>query len=196
MANGNGYDWEAIFKDYRLNVLSLREVARKHGVDYGYMQRQAKKHGITRDLSTRVKNEVQAQLVSNAVTSGDHKKDQAAVKEAAEQVVSVVNLHRKDIASLRQLEVNLVQDLLLGEKPVWKRDDKGNLDVETVPMNPIEKAIALNNLTNVQNRRIQLERQAYNLNDLATSIEDLNTVRIINPSNATFIMKDEEEQDG
>lgn len=205
MGTTNGYDWEAIFKDIRTNVISLREVSRKHKVDYAYMRRQAKKHGIERDLSTRVKEEVNKQIVTTAVSSGDLKRDENAVKEAAAQVVQVVEIHRKDIQKLREQEAEILIDLASGEKPVWKRKivsvegqpDEEIIQIDRVPMTPIEKAITLNNLTNVQNRRVQLERQAYNLNDLASVIDDYHVVETINPANAVFTMKViEEKADG
>jgi len=42
-------DWEAIEKEYRAGMLSIREVARRNSVDHAYLIRTAKKEGWTRD---------------------------------------------------------------------------------------------------------------------------------------------------
>ena len=44
-------DWETIENEYRAGMLSIREVARRNGVDHAYLIRTAKKKGWSRDLT-------------------------------------------------------------------------------------------------------------------------------------------------
>lgn len=178
MTPRNKYDWEAIFKDYRAGIITVREVARKHNVDASYMTRQCKKHKIERDLTQRVRQSVSQQLVHKAVHSESVKDDESIVRESAKTVVNVVEIHRKDILVTRALEQSIMTKLAKGTKPVMRIVNEKRKEVDE-PLTPIEESVALNNLANVQTKRINLERQAYGLNDLNDPNSNLHTVESI-----------------
>lgn len=67
--NGKTIDWEAIERDYRAGVLSVRQIGRNHGVSHTAVQKRADKEAWNRDLSTRVRAEVQRRLATDAVAS-------------------------------------------------------------------------------------------------------------------------------
>lgn len=102
-------DWEAIELAYRAGVLSVREVAKQHGVSHVAIQKKAKGKGWARDLSARVRKAVTTQLVTSEVTV---ETEQAAVEQAAATIVSVVREHRRDIAKLRGTGDTLWQQLV------------------------------------------------------------------------------------
>lgn len=183
MAGQSKYDWEAIFNDYRIHVLSVRDVAKKHGVDKAYMLRQVKKHGIERDLSSRVKEAVDSKLVTGLVPRGDKQSEDQIVENASNQVVGVIESHREDIKTTRIREQELLIELACPKKPYKVTKTKKNGDQEVIwknaPVSTLEKSMTLNNLTSIQVRRIGLERQAYGLNDLNDPNSNLHTVDTI-----------------
>lgn len=48
-------DWEAIHLAYRANVLSLRQIADRHGITDGAIRKRAKRDGWVRDLSQEIR---------------------------------------------------------------------------------------------------------------------------------------------
>lgn len=165
------YDWEAIWKDYRPGVLSIREVASKHGVDASYLCRKAKQLGVTRDLTNRVKQEVRTKLVHGSVHTPSTT-DEKIVEEESNKVVGVVLLHRKDIQRGRENVALLMARL---------EESLGNVDAITEEIGSSEeitsrgKAMMMNavslpvqskvvgNLANALKTFIGLEREAFNL---------------------------------
>lgn len=60
-------DWGAVEVEYRAGQLSVREVARRHGVAYATLADRAKRLGWTRDLSGEVRREVQRRVAMSAL---------------------------------------------------------------------------------------------------------------------------------
>lgn len=156
------YDWEAIWKDYRAGVLSLREVSRVHGVDASYLNRKAKQLGVKRDLTKRVKQAVNAKIVHGSVLTPNVSDDEIIECES-DRVVSVIRLQREDINNLRNLEINLIRELSGNPTKLYMTQYQGKIVEKEVALTASERSMAANNLANVQHKRIQLERQAYNI---------------------------------
>ena len=55
-------DWDAVAIDIRAGILTDREIGAKHGRSHGAIQQYAKKHGIERDLTTRIQHKTKAKL--------------------------------------------------------------------------------------------------------------------------------------
>lgn len=55
-------DWEAIEREYRAGQLSIREVARKHGVSDTAIRKEAKAKGWKRDLADKVRKAVREEV--------------------------------------------------------------------------------------------------------------------------------------
>lgn len=155
MAGKSKYDWEAIWVDYRAGVLSVREVAKKHGVDCGYLHRKAKKSKIKRDLTARVKQAALTKLVNETVNTSNNSDDEI-VEAESDKVVEIVKLHRKDIAS--------------GQKAVRKLLEKlSDIDeIEDAKTLQTYSSVAVN-LANATKSLIGLSRQAFSLDDSAGS---------------------------
>lgn len=76
-------DWEAIERDYRLGQLSIRELARRFGIEPSTITRKAAKDAWVRDLSQEVKARTRAGLVELA-------------KEKAQQLATESNVALRD----------------------------------------------------------------------------------------------------
>lgn len=96
-------DWEAIELAYRAGALSVREIAKQHGVTHGAVQKRAKRDGWTRDLSAKVRKAVATQLVATPVATVSPATERQAVEAAAATVVQLVREHRRDIQGQRSL---------------------------------------------------------------------------------------------
>jgi polygalacturonase len=158
------YDWEKIEKEYRTGQLSIREIAKQNDCPESSIRARMKKRGITRDLTKEV-----ARKIKEKVTCADvrtpNANDEQKVEEASDRGFSVLMLQRKDIESLRALENKILSELENEPTKLYMAQYQGKVIQEEVGIPVTEKAAALNNLANVQHKRIQLERQAYNLND-------------------------------
>lgn len=61
-------DWETIYREYRADQFSIREIARQCGCSEGAIRKKAKAMGWKRDLGERVRQAVGAKLF--ALNSG------------------------------------------------------------------------------------------------------------------------------
>lgn len=166
------YDLEAIGRDYRAGILSIREVARQHEIDHSYLLRIAKTHRWKRDLSQRIKEEVTRKLVTSAVTVPSASDDEIIDTES-ERVTGVLKLHRKDVAKSQGL-VTLLQGQLEEaatlRNEIEKTIEEG--DTQAKQKGAMLRAISLpshagvlRDLSVAQKNLIYLERQAYSLED-------------------------------
>jgi len=53
-------DWEAIERDFRAGIRTLRDIASDHGISHCTIDKRAKKDGWERDLSVRIKSKAEA----------------------------------------------------------------------------------------------------------------------------------------
>lgn len=164
MAKRKIIDWEAIEKEYRSGALSIAEIARQHDITHPAILKRAKRFGWSRDLSTEVRKRIRQKLVTDSVTSNNI--DETEVTEAAaERGAEIIRLHRRDISSLRELEEQLIKELKDGPTKLYLAQYQGQIIEKIVGLTAAERAMAANNLANVQHKRIQLERQAFSLDE-------------------------------
>ena len=57
-------DWDQVAIDYRAGILTDRQIGEKHNRSFGAIQQFAKKHGIERDLASRIKQRIATKLVA------------------------------------------------------------------------------------------------------------------------------------
>lgn len=148
-------DWEAIERDFRAGMLSLRETGRRHGVTEGAIRKKAKAEGWARPLAEKVRKAVREKLVRIDGTHPQRATDAEIVEAAAEIGKEVQLTHRKDLQQLRAIGVIITTRLaahLNGEKP-----DGPFMGEKESPGDLFEK------LSRVKARLIPLERQAHNL---------------------------------
>lgn len=162
-------DWEAIERDYRLGLLSDRELGTKHKVDHATISRRAKKLGWTKDKTAEIQAGVRAALATQRdggnTTPGEPTRRDIALAIATGY--DVVLEHRTIIGRLRTAASKL---LVMTEKAI------GSLETEDAPTTMSERmrllaqcnaaVTSVVNLAGVVNRTVPLERQAFSLDEL------------------------------
>lgn len=88
-------DWEAIEREYRADSLSVREIARRYGVDEKAIRRKAKAQDWKRDLSGQVRAAVNDRIVRTNVRAATHARpaDKEIIAAAADRGASAVHGH-------------------------------------------------------------------------------------------------------
>lgn len=173
-------DWEAIERAYRAGVLSLRAIAKPHGISETAIRKRAEKEGWERDLSAKVAEKVRSELVRSEVRKEKtaNKVLEAEIVDAAATLqVNVVREHRKDITLLRDTlerlmgqvasmvenreEMDGVLEAMKGASP----EDQVRLiealgkRLRDIPAH----AVVLKELGNTLKTVIALEREAFNI---------------------------------
>ncbi|MEP9376188.1 hypothetical protein ABLE91_05700 [Aquabacter sp. CN5-332] len=152
-------DWEAIEREYRAGQLSIREIAKKHGISDTAIRKEAKARGWERALADKVQKAVREKLVrSDGSQSGSQEQranDKEIIEGAAVRGFEVVQSHRRDIQQLTAISSILATRLaaVINGDP----HEGPCLGDKESPGDLLEK------LTRVRGRLIPLERQAYNL---------------------------------
>lgn len=163
-------DWESVEREYRAGQLSLREIAKAADITEGAIRKRARRDKWTRDLSVRVREAVRSELVRSEVRNTDPRTEQEIVGAAAMRSVDVILSHRKDIARFRNAASRLLS--LLETDEVKEGEER---------MSPRERATLLEQLSRVTVRMIQLERQAFGLDDDAKAPDTAETVDAASP---------------
>ena len=110
-------DWEAVEREYRVGLKTLRQIASDHGVTHGAINKRAKKEGWPRDLSAKVSSKAD-ELVSKALVSKTVSKETAIserviVEANAAVCANVVLAQHSDLAESAELERKLMGELLV-----------------------------------------------------------------------------------
>lgn len=169
-------DWEAIERDFRAGVLSLREIAKKHGMSptNGHVQikRQADKADPpwTRDLQAKIQAKAESIVAKRAVREEQlqaGKVHEPAIIEANAQAIADVRLaHRSDIGSARELGAKLRRHL---EHVASNYDLYEQLG--TLMFSPNDKGV--DKLNEIYRATIELPTQVKMLKDLAGAMDSL-----------------------
>lgn len=166
-------DWESIEREYRTGQVSVREIARVHGISDNSIRKKATKEAWPRDVSNEVRKEVRAQLVRSEVRDPNMR---TAIHEAAARGVEVIRQHRKTLSNGQALTNRLLDELdattsHVGELAAMIEADVAN-DKDGKRKASMERAISLparaqvmSNLANAAMRWVNLERQAFNLDE-------------------------------
>jgi hypothetical protein len=147
-------DWEAIEREYRAGQLSIREIARQNDISDASIRKKAKKEGWERDLSEKIRQKTNNELVRIEVRDQMRTSNtREIIEEAAARGVEVVRSHRKMISRLLEIGGNIMQELENEYKP----------NNETPLLDARSKADLYRSLGQVMAKVIPLERQAFNL---------------------------------
>lgn len=186
MASKQAFDWEAIERDYRAGLLSVREIAGRHGCTHTAINKRARADGWARDLKAKIKAKAEAMVsrrevsseVSRVSTVSPVETEQQIIEANAEAIVSVRMAHRADIRRSRGMANKLLDELeqLTDNRELFEQlgelmrnpDDFGNDRLNDL----YRKMVDLPNRTKVMKELaetlktlITLERQAYNLDE-------------------------------
>lgn len=147
-------DWEAVEREYRAGVLSVREIASGAGISHVAVIKRAKAKGWTQNLAGKVKEEIAKRLVTASVTSEVTGNQREIVEAAALRSVDVILAHRKTIARHRAIAGDLEAEI-----------EAENAKAEKARL-PLKDRVAIfESLTRSAARFITLERQAFGLDD-------------------------------
>lgn len=163
-------DWEAIEREYRAGQLSVNEIAAQCDCRRETISRKAAEKNWTRDLAAAVRKATANKVtrVTSQVTDPNVTCDEI-VDKASDRAKDLIMLHRQDIASLRELEIKLIDELQNNPTKLYIAQYQGVIIEKVVGLTASDRAMAANNLANVQHKRIQLERQAFNLDESENS---------------------------
>lgn len=185
-------DWEVIEREYRAGQLSLREIGALHAVSGAAVHKHVRKEGWKRDLTKRVKQEVDRKLVDSEVDAVNEKD---IIKVAAERAVQVIKAHRQDIAKSQSI-VQMLQGQLEEAASTRSALDEAIIDETAADKNggkvdaqrrwKLRQAVSLpshagvlRDLSLAQKNLIGLERQAFNLNGHTPEDDPITGITII-----------------
>lgn len=173
-------DWEAVERDYRAGLLSVREIGAAHGVSHTAINKRAKKYGWERDLKAKIKVKADALVsrseVSKEVSSKQAETEREIIESNATAIANVRMAHRGDIRRSRGLVNKLLDELegltdnaelfdSLGEmmhSPDENGYDKLNELYHKVISLP-SRSKTMKDLADTLKTLVSLERQAYDL---------------------------------
>jgi len=138
-------DWEAIRRELFANQLSIREIARHHNISDTAIRKKAKREGWTRKLAGKVHEAVREKMVRSEVRTPSASDDEV-VDGASDRVIEVLQLQRKDIANLRELESQLIEELKNNPTKLYLTQYKGKIVQKTVALTASERAMAATTL--------------------------------------------------
>jgi hypothetical protein len=175
-------DWEAVEREYRAGVVSLREIGRAHGVSDTAIRKRAAAEGWVRDLIAKVKERTRDKLVRSAGShEGSHEQqvrtDAEIVEQASDTQVTVVKTHRRDIALARDVVGSLYRELAEAsarreeladavEDEIAKDSSSTKARRRTAMMKALSlpsRASAALALAGAMRHLVGLERQAFNI---------------------------------
>lgn len=176
-------DWDAIEPDYCAGVLSLREVALKHGCSHVGLMKTAKERGWVRSLAAKIQAKAEAMVttaVTTPVTSMSPVTERAVIDANAALVATIRSEHRRDIGRARALVGRLlgrIESLVespelfeeLGEamKSPGVRQDRLQLIYRKVIDLP-QNIKGLKELSEALRMLFALEREAYGIAPIAS----------------------------
>ncbi|CFR19995.1 hypothetical protein [Yersinia kristensenii] len=182
-------DWEAIESAYRAGLMSLREIASQHNISEGAVRKRAKRDDWSRDLSAKIKERaedlVRKEEVRKQVRTETTLTERVLIEASAEVIASVRMEHRGDIRRAREITNTLFDELSaecadvpalekLGEL-MFKPDDKGQDRLNEIYQKIIsmpDRVKSVKALSDALKNLISLERQAYNLDEVAKDPDD------------------------
>ena len=162
MAERKQVDWESVERDYSASLLSLREIADKHGTKESTIRSRAEVNEWSRDLAVKIARKVEdisRKEVSRSTSRSEKNFSEKEVIEAnAQAIVSIKLKHRTSIGRL-----NSVVDSLLAEIEVLNKDKS----IENLPM----RVDVTKKLMDTLKTSIDKERQAFDIQDKTTPVD-------------------------
>lgn len=184
MGRRSDIDWDVIERDYRIALLTMRQLAEKHHVDTSSISRRANKEGWQRDLAERV-NQLTNNRIANSLMideevekmhTENHLKstqaDMLAVELSSKETFEIVRGHYQIARYLESLMLKMLDEI---EEQIRERVILSELKTMLHESDP-RAALALHNLTSVGSRMntlkaatdihekiVKIERQAFNI---------------------------------
>lgn len=100
-------DWEAVEREYRAGIRSLKHIGAEFGVSDAGIIKRAKKDGWERDLAAKIKAKaealVSATVVSKEVSAQTKIAEKQVIEANAEMMASVIRSHHKALRRLGEI---------------------------------------------------------------------------------------------
>jgi hypothetical protein len=175
-------DWEAVERDYRAGILSVREIAAARSCTHTAINKRAKAEGWARDLKAKIKAKAEALVskreVSREVSSKAVETERQIIDANAEAIVSIRMGHRTDIRRSRGITNKLLDELegLTDNRELFEQlgelmhspDEKGMDRLNDLYRKVVElpnRTKVMKELADTLKTLVTLERQAYNLDE-------------------------------
>jgi len=189
MAERKQVDWESVERDYSAGLLSLREIADRHGTNEGTIRSRAKVNDWSRNLSQKIAQKVES--ISRKEVSRSTSRSEKAITEKeiieanAQAIVNIKLAHRGDIRKSKNI-VNALFDELelttdnrelfeqLGEllrQESESGQDKLN-DIYKKVISMPQRIDGVKKLTDALKTMIGLEREAYDITAAPTATDN------------------------
>ena len=179
--NKANVDWEAIEKEYRAGIRSVRDIGAEHGVSHVGINKRAKREGWVRNLAAKIRAKAESLVTRDVVTSSVTMETEREIIGGNENMqANVIRTNRKDITRYRSLCEKLLQEIELqtGEiltfeqlgELMYAPNDKGvdkrnELYVKTI--STASRIDSVKKMVDTLKTLIGLERQAFGLSDSA-----------------------------
>lgn len=176
------YDWESIERDYRAGVLSVREIASKHGPSHTAINKKAKQSGWERDLKAKIKAKADSLVsrseVSTEVSTETLETERVLIESNAKAIADVRLNHRRDIRRYRKLAGKLLDELEFTTDNLDLLEDLGDLlrdedengqdkrnDIYRRVLELPSRSKVMKEMSDTLKTLLMLERQAYDLDN-------------------------------
>lgn len=180
--------WELIRNEYRAGVLSVRDIAKEHGPTEAAIRSRARKENWERDLTEQVRAATRAKLNASEATPSAGPNE--IIAAAADRNFKTVQAHMQRLGKLAEFEdllivriVKSLDDLAVFDEAegIMERmvaAEQGNPKTAALAMTSVftpefDRSALLKNITKMYaevttavGKRIQLERQALNIDKL------------------------------
>jgi len=132
----------------------------------------------------KINEAVRNKVVRSSVRS-PHPTEREIVDSASSEGAAVLTLQRKDIIALRAFEEKLLAELAGEPTKLYITQYQGQIVQKVVGLTVTERAQTLQILSSVRERRINLERQAWGIDDKRGG-DNLPVVMIHDPEVGTY----------
>lgn len=182
-------DWEAIERDYRAGIKTLRQIADENGISHVAINKRAKRDGWSRDLSAKIASKaddlVTKEMVTKLVTSKTRISENQIIEANARAIVDVVRSHRSQIHRGLAIVQSLFDELesQTADKALYHQlgdllyapDDKGVDKLNEIyrkAMSLPSRADTAKKLVETLKNLVSVEREAFNIKPVEPTTED------------------------
>lgn len=175
MARRSDIDWEAIERDYRAGVLTVREISSKHGVDPSSITSKVKKFGWSRDLSGAIKKRTKEKVASIGIENLVEQFAQESIQKSTQTIHTAVE-HAANI----QTQVIVDQRGMIGEQMDIARQGLAKVRDLLGTVADLRDLAAWNNAhkssVEVMSKLIDKQRQNYGIDEADRGDESIEDV--------------------
>lgn len=172
MAEKKVVDWEAVERDYRAGIKTLRQIGDEYGVSNPAIVKRAKRDGWERDLTKKIhakaESLVSKQLVSKEVSKETAISERQIIDVNAQAIVNVRLSHRSDLGRGRG-----IVNAMLEELSMQCGSENAELLAQLGEMMRSPDDFGQDKLNDLYHKVISLPGRAKTMKDLAESLSKL-----------------------